>query len=104
MTKYVFTYHGTGEMPDTEEGVAAVMEAWGAWFGSLGSAVVDGGNPFGQSKTVAPDGSVTDGNVASLSGYSIVDAPDLDAAVKMAQGCPVLQGDSSISVCEAIDM
>jgi hypothetical protein len=91
-------------MPATEEGVAAVMEAWGAWFGSLGDALTDGGNPFGPSRTVAPDGSVSDGNVASLSGYSIVDAPDLDAAVKMAQGCPVLAADGSVSVCETVDM
>jgi hypothetical protein len=103
MTKYVFTYHGTGDMPATEEGVAAVMEAWGAWFGSLGDALTDGGNPFGPCRTVAPDGSVTDGNVASLSGYSIVEARDLDAAVNVAHGCPVLAADGSGSVCETSD-
>ena len=29
------------------------MEAWGAWFGSLGDSVVDIGNPFGGSTAVA---------------------------------------------------
>ena len=29
-------------------GAKAAMEAWGAWFGGLGDAVVDMGNPFGR--------------------------------------------------------
>ena len=33
----------------------AVMDAWGAWFGSLGAAVIDGGNPVGPSATVRSD-------------------------------------------------
>ena len=104
MTKYVFSYHSTGEMPDTEEGVAEVMAAWSGWFGGLGAAVVDGGNPFGPTKTVASDGTVSDGNAANLSGYSIVDAADLDAAVKMAQGCPILGGGGTVTVSETIEM
>lgn len=104
MTKYVFSYHGTSEMPTDQTAIDEVMAAWGAWFGSLGDAIVDGGNPFGASKTVASDGSVSDSNSAQLSGYSIVNAESLDAAVAMAQGCPVLGGDSSITVSEVIEM
>ena len=51
MPKYVFAYHGGG-MADTPEAQAEAMAAWGAWFGELGAAVLDGGNPAGQSKTV----------------------------------------------------
>jgi hypothetical protein len=105
MTKYVFSYHGDSEMPTDQAVVDEIMAAWGAWFGSLGDALVDGGNPFGASKSVASDGSVTDGNAARLSGYSIVNADSIDAAVTMAQGCPILGGDgSSITVSEAIEM
>ena len=59
MPKYVLAYHG-GSMPETEADQAAVMGAWGAWFGVLGDAVVDVGNPTGASKTLKSDGSVTD--------------------------------------------
>lgn len=104
MTKYVFSYHGDTEMPTDQAAIDEIMAAWGAWFGSLGDAVVDGGNPFGASKTVASDGSVTDGNAARLSGYSIVNADSIDAAVSMAQSCPILGGGGSISVSETIDM
>jgi len=104
MTKYVFSYHGDSEMPTEQAAVDEIMAAWGAWFGSLGDAVVDGGNPFGASKTVASDGSVSNGNAASLSGYSVVNADDLDAATAMAKGCPILSAGGSITVSETIDM
>lgn len=104
MTKYVFSYHGNSEMPTDQAVIDQVMAAWGAWFGQLGDAVVDGGNPFGASKTVASDGSVSDGNAASLSGYSIVQADSLDAATEMAKGCPVLEGGGTVTVSETIEM
>ena len=39
MAKYLFVYHG-GENPETDEEVAAVLDAWGAWFGTMGAAVL----------------------------------------------------------------
>ena len=51
MPKYVLAYHG-GSMPETKEEQAEVMEEWGAWMGGLGDALVDPGNPVGQSSTV----------------------------------------------------
>ena len=104
MTKYVFNYHGDGDMPTDPAEIEAVMQAWSAWFGELGAAVVDGGNPFGAVASVATDGSVAHANPASLTGYSIVSADSLDAAVAMAKGCPVLGGGGSVSVSETIDM
>ena len=35
MSKYVFIYHGGGTPATPEEGKKA-MDAWGAWFGSMG--------------------------------------------------------------------
>ena len=103
MTKYVLSYHGGGGMPQTEAEMNQVMEAWGAWFGALGEAVVDGGNPFGPARSIAPDLTVgSDGQ--GLSGYSILTADSIDAAVEMAKGCPVLVGGGTVCVNEAIDM
>ena len=103
MTKYVFSYHGGGGMPETEAEMNELMEAWGAWFGALGEAVVDGGNPFGPARTIGPDLSVVDEG-QGLTGYSIVAADSLDAAVTMAKGCPVLVGGGSVCVNEAVEM
>ena len=104
MPKYLFVYHG-GENPETEEEVAKVLDDWGAWLGGMGAAVVDGGNPVGQSSTVNPDGSVADdGGANPASGYSLVEAADLDDALAKAKGCPILAANGSVEVAEAIDM
>ena len=73
------------------------------WFGTLGAAIVDGGNPFGASTAVASDGS-TAAAAAGLSGYSIVSADDLSAAAALAKGCPILDAGGSVEVYEAMPM
>ena len=105
MTKYVLLFSGGG-MPETEEEQAAVMEAWGAWYGGLGEAVVDPGDPFTpMAKGVASDGTVSDGPAGSMaSGYTILSADSLDAAAEMAKGCPVLQSGGEISIFETFQI
>ncbi len=101
MANFVLLYSG-GSMPESEAEQAAVMQAWGAWFGGLGSALVDGGNPFTpRAKSIASNGTVSDSPVGTpATGYSVLKAESLDAAVEMAKGCPVLQGGGQITVYE----
>ena len=104
MAKYLFVYHG-GSNPESEEEAAKVMDDWGNWLGSMGAAVIDGGNPVGQSTTVNPDGSVTsNGGANPASGYSLIEASDLDDAIAKAKGCPVLKAEGSVELAEAFDM
>jgi hypothetical protein len=102
MANFVLLYSGGGSMGGSEAEQAAIMQAWGAWFGRLGGAVVDGGNPFApRAKSIASDGKVSDASVGTpASGYSIIKADSLDAAVDLASGCPVLQGGGQITVYE----
>jgi hypothetical protein len=101
MTNYLLLYSG-GKMPESEAEQAAVLKEWEAWFGQVGSALVDAGNPFTpQAKTVSSDGQVSEGSIGTMaSGYSVVKADSLDAAVAMAKSCPVLKGGAKISVYE----
>ncbi len=100
MANFLLVYRG-GSMPETPEEGAKVMQAWTDWFTELGDAVVDGGNPASQTKRIGADGSVaaTDGP----SGYSIIKADSIDAAVALAKGCPVRQGGATIDVVETFD-
>jgi hypothetical protein len=103
MANFLLLYSGgTGNMAPTEEERQAIFAAWGAWFGSLGSNLVDGGNPFTPvSKSVASDGSVSDTPQNGIAnGYSIIKADSLDAAVQAAQGCPVLRDGGTVTVYE----
>ena len=104
MAKYLFVYHG-GSVPESEEEVARVMDAWGQWMGSLGGDLIDGGNPVGMSTTVQSDGSVvSDGGSNPASGYSLIEAASLDDAVGKAKGCPILAAGGSVELAEAFDM
>src|SRR5512134_158222 len=75
MADFVLLYRG-GSAAETDEERAAQMEAWTSWFGSLGSAVVDGGNPFTETAAhVRADGSVGSVPAAGIAtGFSILRA------------------------------
>ena len=104
MAKFLFVYHG-GDHPESEAEVKAVLDAWGEWMGSMGAAVIDGGNPVGQSSTINSDGSVSDdGGSNPASGYGLFEASDMDDALAKAKGCPILDAGGSVEVAEAIDM
>jgi hypothetical protein len=98
MANYLLTFHG-GSMPESKEEQDQVMKAWTDWFGTLGDALVDGGNPVSKAKAISPDGSVMDATSAPT-GYSIIKASDLDSAVGLAKSCPVLAGGASVVVAE----
>lgn len=95
MPDYILAYQGRPNISSPEEGQAH-MAAWRAWMQGLGTAVKEPGKPCGPSKMLG-------GGTPGLSGYTIVTAPDLEAAAAMAEGCPHLNG-GSIEVCELLNM
>ncbi len=102
MSSYIFAYHG-GKKPETPEAGAELMARWKAWMGGLGDALVNPGNPVGMSKTVSSGGVSDDGGSNPLSGFSIVNADSMDAALEMAKGCPHLEH-GTIEVAEVMEM
>lgn len=104
MPNYVLTYHGEmGPMPDDPSVVEAVMEEWGAWYGSMGDSLVDGGSPFGETASIGPDGSSTS-NPASITGYTIIKADDMAGATAIAKACPVLSNGHTVQISQSVDM
>ena len=104
MSQFIFAYHG-GKTPETPEQGEQVMAAWRAWMGGMGDALVQPGAPVGMSKTVSGTGVADNGGSNPVSGYSVVSAADMDAAVAMAKGCPmVVDGSGSVEVAEVHEM
>jgi hypothetical protein len=101
MGKFVFIYHG-GKSGATPKEQDDIMAAWGQWFGSLGDALVDGGNPFGAPKAVTAEGISDNVSGQPASGYSIVNANDHAAAAELAKSCPML-ADSPGAVVEVYE-
>jgi len=104
MAKFLFVYHGGKPATDPSD-MRTQMDAWGAWFGSLGASVIDGGNPAGKSATVKADGSLVSGGGANpASGYSLISAANLEDAHAKARGCPLLKAGGTIEIAECFDM
>ena len=106
MAKYLLLYSGGSGMPQTEAEQKAIIDDWTAWYNRLGGAVVDPGNPTSPAaKSIDSNGKVSDGPAGTMvTGYTILKADSLDAAVAMAKGCPVLKSNGQISVFETFDV
>jgi hypothetical protein len=101
MAKYLLAYPG-GSMAQTAAVREAAMAAWGQWFGTLGSAIADAGNPFGPSTSASSSGETNGAAETGLTGYSILTADSLDAAADLVKGCPVFANGGKVDVYEAI--
>ena len=104
MANFLLAYHGGGGMAATPEAQAAAMAQWMKWFEGMGEAVVDGGNPVSKVRMVAGNGVTDGGGAAEISGYSVLKADSLEAAVTMAQGCPILAEGGMVQVCETFNV
>ena len=102
MANYLLVYHG-GSMPEGEAAQKQITEAWNAWFGQLGDALVDGGNPASGTRVISSDGSVAEGGATSPTGYSIIKTDSFDKAVAAAKMCPVLGAGAMIEVVETFN-
>jgi hypothetical protein len=101
--KYVLVYSGGRGVSDDPDERAAQYERWERWMRDLGSAIVQPGAATGAAKTVKVDGAADGGSLA-VSGYSVLSADDLDAAVRLTGGCPVLEIGGAVDVYEALEM
>ncbi len=99
MANYVFLYSG-GAMPEGEDEMKKMMDAWGKWYEEMGDAVVDPGNPFGDSVGVSSSG---DGDPPTdAKGYTVVSADSIDSAKDLARKSPHLGLGGTIGVHETV--
>lgn len=99
MGKFILLYKGqASDMSQmSEEQQKAVMDGWKDWMGKAGEALTDVGHPFGQNASIVDDGS--EGSVAPMSGYSIIEANDIVEAKQLCEGHPYLdEGKGSFSI------
>jgi hypothetical protein len=103
MSQFVITYLG-GNRPSSEEEGMAQMAKYREWLAALGDAAVSPANPLGNTHTVKADGTVAAGSQSSMSGYTIVEAESIDAAIAIAKACPFLEMGGSLEVSELMQV
>lgn len=85
MAKFLFLYKGF-EQPTPEIGAA-----WMSWFSEVGSAMVDPGNPLNPGTEVTREGATDlEFGLDALTGYSVIEAENKDAAVALAATNPMI--------------
>ena len=104
MSKFMMIYKGeaTDTADMTQEQAADVMAKWGAWMQKVGPGLVDIGSPFGPGVSVVDNGSTT--APIPMSGFSVVEAGDLNAAQALADGHPYLSEGAGNFAIEIFEM
>ena len=103
MAEYMITYIG-GDQPSTPEEGQAHFAKYKEWLAALGDAAVSPANPLKGTSTVSPDGSVSNQGISGMSGFTVVKAESMEAAIDMAKACPFLEINGSLEVSEMIKM
>lgn len=102
MPNYVLAYYGAPNFETPEAGQAHQVK-WTAWIEGLGDAVVEPAIPLEAAQTVSTTAVTASGRADRLTGFTIVRADDMEAAVAMAQGCPHLEH-GTLDVAKVFEM
>jgi hypothetical protein len=104
MPTYLITYHGGPGMPADPEAVRQMVAAFQAWVAEVGAAMRDPGAPLAAAKTVSADSEADGQTVASIGGYTIIEAPNLGEAAELVRSHPFLTRGGSLQVSEAVSV
>jgi hypothetical protein len=102
MSKFLLVYYG-GKMETDPKKQKESMDLWMKWFAGLGKAVIDAGNPTMPGKMISK-GSAKAIAGEVVTGYSIIQADNLEAALKIAKGSPQITAGGQIGVYSIMEM
>lgn len=103
MKQYVLVYLG-GDHPSNEREARLHHMKYVEWLTSLGEALVVPTIPLKDTTTVGSDGSVREGSSSAMSGFSVIKADSMEAAISIAQACPFLEIGGSLEVSEMMQI
>lgn len=105
MSEYLFLYRG-GSREGSPAEMQQVMQKWMTWLKGLADKghVKDQGQPLDYAGKVVKgrQKTITDGPFAEakdiVGGYTLIEARDIDQAVELSKGCPILERDGAVEV------
>jgi len=103
MKQFVLVYLG-GTQPSSPEESSKHFAKYMEWMTELGDSVVSPAIPLKDTATVNPDGTVREGRSSAMSGFTIIKAESMEAALSTAQACPFLEIGGSLEVSELMQM
>jgi hypothetical protein len=103
MKQFVLVYLG-GSQPANPEEANKHFEKYMEWLSSLGDTVVVPMIPLKDTTTVSTSGEVSEGGSSAMSGFTILKADSMEAALSIAKACPFLDIGGSLEVSEMMEM
>jgi len=116
MSQFVYLYRipdaAQQEAMGTPERAQQSMQRWMTWMRDLEAKghLKDRGRPLERTGKVVRgrQKTVTDGPFAEaadlVGGFTVVEARDIDQAVELSRGCPILEGGGSVEVRPVVKM
>lgn len=90
MAQFGLLYVGEPQFSSQEEGQDN-QKRYFAWIENLGEAMVNPGMPFGPPTRVDASGVSSEPRADRLTGITIIEADDMDAAIAIAKTCPYIE-------------
>ena len=103
MAQYVFVYLG-GNHPTNPKEAEAHFAKYMEWLTSLSDSVVVPTIPLKDTTTVSSDGEIKEGGSSAMSGFTIIKADSMEAALSIAKDCPFLEIGGSLEVSELMEV
>ena len=103
MSHFLIVYFG-GKQPETHEEGQRHFAKYKQWLTDISDVVISPANPIKNTNTINSDGQIVSGSSTSMSGYTIIQADSIEAAIDIAKGCPFLEFEGCLEVSELIDM
>ena len=102
MAQFVLVYLG-GNHPSDPQEADKHFSKYMEWLSSLGDKVVVPTIPLKDTMTVSSSGAISEGGSSAMSGFSIIKADSMDAALSIAQACPFLDIGGTLEVSELME-
>ncbi len=106
MSQFLYLYRGSRDGQPSPEEAQQIMQKWMTWLKGLGES----GNLKDQGQPLEPSGKVVKGKAKTITdgpfaeakdivgGYTLVEASDINQAVELSKGCPILEAGGAVEV------
>jgi hypothetical protein len=91
MTAYLFTFRAPAGYTPTPE----TFDTWAGWQAALGARLKDRGYPGTAAATLGASAAAT-----TLGGYSLIRAGNMQDALALGRGCPMLDHGGTVEIAE----
>lgn len=101
MARFLVTYYA-GDMPQDPESIAQARRAFAQWAAKTGAALAEVGAPIRSTTTISSDGIHHGTPAGQFMGWSVIEAADGSAAVRLMEDHPFISRGGMVQLNEPV--